>query len=973
MCLGIRPSDLGLRIFAGLLITALALLTASPPLRAGFVYESPGEFLSAGDFNGDGILDVLVVDKATGNVRVGYQGGSSNLTWSAPLTTSVEAPDALTVGHFLQTNEDAIAITSIELNRVHFVDLSNPSNAPAPLVMAPNGLGPNLLVGLAAPYGSVSNFDSLLVGSADNNPDLGSTLIELWALVASGLTAYQDSIAQESYLARGNSLQLGADVTTFAAALQRGSNDQFVAYAPSNHFGILLSRSNLPSGSDYVFGQFNSELLPRFIFYVPGQSNITIQSLVPTNGGFTFDAGVSVVLSEAVQQVYYVSQGTDGSALILFGDGVQGMTLPGGTPTLASVYRTGAGAAGNVFTGVVPLSGGNFALLDGPPGSPTSAHAQVVHFNGSTYTQLSSGNLPALTTRNTRANVWLFQTEPFVSNDPGFISSLNAPDWSSGATISGGAVSALAETDAGPSSGLQNPTNDNLGALPAGAAWAIPDQYRDSISLFTYSSPRAPEAVNVTISPPAGLYGGPIQISFTTLNGGDQVFYRVGAADNWHSFGAPFALTNDATVQYYGTNATSASRSRLLAASYQFGRAGAVTPLSPLDLAPGSTNPAPVFRTNQVILSDLGTVFYGRRSSNDVATIWAINLDGSGETYITTGARPRVSRDGQWLAFLREGNVFTNRGNLWVRNLSSGLETRLFVSNPNPPNTNTLMWCDWDLTETNLIFDYDNTFWRIGLDGSLSQFPLASSYNQGAPAINPVDGRVAFHSLYPGTSALYLAPPDLSSKQLLLYSPTGARWPAWSPDGGYLALADGYVSPSVDDGKDLWVAELSGGTVSNLFRITALANSTNGFPHGAVWSPAEDALVTAGVIGGTNGIWVIPLNGDCMCSDAPVVRLPTAPGDAIDFVGSIIAAPAPLTVVKPGLFIRLDPDAAVVYWSSEYRGFTLEATTDLTPPSTWSALPGPYSFDGYYFQYRVPLASLLNKQFFRLHFTGTPQ
>jgi hypothetical protein len=57
----------------------LALFLTAVAANAGFVYETPTEFLTSGDFNGDGIPDVLVLDKATGNARVGYQDGSSNL------------------------------------------------------------------------------------------------------------------------------------------------------------------------------------------------------------------------------------------------------------------------------------------------------------------------------------------------------------------------------------------------------------------------------------------------------------------------------------------------------------------------------------------------------------------------------------------------------------------------------------------------------------------------------------------------------------------------------------------------------------------------------------------------------------------------------------------------------------------------------------------------------------------------------
>src|SRR5207302_994097 len=183
----------------------------------------------------------------------------------------------------------------------------------------------------------------------------------------------------------------------------------------------------------------------------------------------------------------------------------------------------------------------------------------------------------------------------------------------------------------------------------------------DFISIFSYAATRPPEAVSVAIAPPPGMYGGPVQVSLTPSQPSEKVFYRFGTNANYANYAAPFAVTNDTLIQYYGSNKTSHLRSRLYTAAYSFGRAGSPPPLSPVDIAPGTTNPAPVFQTNKVILSDIGTIFYGRRGSNSVGSIWAINLDGSGETFITTGARPRVSRDGKWMAFLREGNPFNNQ------------------------------------------------------------------------------------------------------------------------------------------------------------------------------------------------------------------------------------------------------------------------------------------------------------------------
>ena len=81
--------------------------------NAAFVTETSAEFLTSGDFNGDGLSDALVLDKLTGNVRVGYQNTNGILAWSPARSTGADAVSALAVGRFAQTNSEAIAITSV--------------------------------------------------------------------------------------------------------------------------------------------------------------------------------------------------------------------------------------------------------------------------------------------------------------------------------------------------------------------------------------------------------------------------------------------------------------------------------------------------------------------------------------------------------------------------------------------------------------------------------------------------------------------------------------------------------------------------------------------------------------------------------------------------------------------------------------------------------------------------------------------
>jgi hypothetical protein len=948
----------------------LLLLGSVPAALASFVYETDTEFISSGDFNGDGLPDVLVLDKATGNARVGYQDNLGALNWSATLVTGVAQVTGCTVGHFLNGIREALAITASELNRVYLFDLSNSNSAAPPVVVIPPGLGPHALTGLAAPFSGVPlPFASLLVASSLN--DAPAERLDLLMLNDGGVTTHllQTSVSESGVFERLNELQLGAGTPSVAVGLVRGSNDTLRAWQYTNFVAsVAFSRSNLPPIGDYVFGAFNNETLPRFVFYVPGQSNLMIQPLEQTTNGLDFGAGFQVSFTQAVQRVFYSQLGGGGTLLIQFGDGMLGAAVGN---TLSNLYRFGPDTNGNVLTAAVPLGDGKFALLSAPAGGGGSAHAQVFQFNDGTYAATNSSDLPARTTLSTRANVWLFDAEPFVNYQPGFIASLNAGDWIAGLSGLPGALLARTESDRGLTSGLGNDATNNLGAVPAGAAYGLANQYHPAISVFSYSSPRRVEPVQVTIAPPPGSYPGPVSVSFSTLKPTDTTFYRAGASNAWRQFKAPFVLTNDTQVAYYGQTGSGSARSSLQFASYSFGS----LPLVPVvnlntNTNSGGTNTPPIGTTNTTgfQLSLSGTVFYGRNTAatyDTNGTIWAINLDGSGDQFITTGARPRVSHDGRYLAFLRDGNPSVTQGNAWVRDLLTGQETMLFT------NQDFVIGFDWDLTGTNLVFDFSCWLFRIGLSGPGSMLPLANpDCYDDAPVVNPSDGRLAFHNLNPlnpNIAGLYVTTPDTTAKQRLNLNAAGASWPAWSPDGQWLAFADGNNAATAftaDGGMNLYVVHPDG---TDLNRVTGFSDGINRFPHGALWSPAGDALVGAGTIFGTNGIWIIPLALDFTECEGMPRRLPTTPGAPIDFAGSIVVAPAaPQTVVGPGLFIRLEPDAAVVYWGAMFADFTLESTTDLSPTSTWTAISRPYAFDGYFYQYREPLAALQQQQFFRL-------
>ncbi len=751
----------------------------------------------------------------------------------------------------------------------------------------------------------------------------------------------------ESSLTSGSALKRNVGDVSLLAAIRRGSNDTFLAYTYTNTSGPVLSRSNLSPGTEYAFGRFHNETYARLLFYVPGQSNIIVQRLVNNAGVIGFGAAAVTTFTAAVDRVFFLDEGSNGVAIVRFGDGVvSGLRPPaGGDGPLQVTYGFGVGATGNP----VPIGPGKFALLTGGSNSVLSVQANVFTKNSTGYVQTSSSALPAATSSGTRANVWLFSAEPFVNAQPGFIASLSGGDWTTALPGLPGTVRVRAENDQGTASGLGNPVTNTFGAPPQGTAFGLANQYHPAISLFSYSAPRAADPSRVTISPTPGAYSAAIQVSLNKANPLDSAFYRINGAGDWTEYVAPFRVSNDVTVAYYGQT-TAGARGSILQAAYTIA-GGTLPPLLDTNNIPGNTNSPPGNTNgNPFQLSTAGTLFYGRQSGS-TGSVWAINLDGTGDQFVTTGTRPRVSPDGRWLAFTSEGSPFLSLGNLWVRDLTTGEERRLFT------NPNFVVLYDWLNDSSGLVFDFECTIQRINLAGVVTDFPMANDCFDDAAVVNPFDGRLAYHNLNAlPQRGLYQSDSSGTTRQRYSLALAGPAWPSWSPDGARLAMAD--VRPGTGIGQNLYTALADG---SGLSQITGFIDATNGFPFGALWAPEGDALIGAGSIRGQNGLWILPLNDTATACVGNPIRLPTTPGDLIDIAGSIRVGIAP-----PKLFIRHDPGEVVVFWDKNARGFVLEAAAELQPGAGWISINGPYTINGGFHEVRIPDANLSDAAFFRL-------
>src|SRR2546421_9863986 len=103
---------------------ATFLMAAAPSFvlaedhSASFVYETPQEFFATGDFDGDGRADAVIVDKATGKYRLGYQLTAGVFSWVDCRPSGIKGVSGFTVGRMLAAKRDAVAFTSPDADQI---------------------------------------------------------------------------------------------------------------------------------------------------------------------------------------------------------------------------------------------------------------------------------------------------------------------------------------------------------------------------------------------------------------------------------------------------------------------------------------------------------------------------------------------------------------------------------------------------------------------------------------------------------------------------------------------------------------------------------------------------------------------------------------------------------------------------------------------------------------------------------------
>ncbi len=472
-----------------------------PVRRYGF---TEGHLIRAGDFNGDGLLDLVLPAYATNRVLV---------LWGADL----EGPNVP-------------------------VDLFSPG--PGPAFVAPARIG-------RAPAEAV-----LAASTARANVQVRG-----WDAVArtpvTTAADYPEGFGQDGIFGFETAAYSRGGSDPVLGILRRDAGAEFVVLkivhrAPPPEYGPDNEITSWNSAGDHtrlISGHPAGENEAGwFLAYAPGAS---LLEFFPSNPGDSLVAD----LGSPVAQVWFLPE-VDDEVLVLFQNGqlAQYDFSPETGLTLAQAFSPPPGMG---FAGAAGGNGTLMALLSDVSGALT--RFQVFTKGPQGYELTNEGDWPVLPVTEGVVTVVLYTGDPFAMPAPFAFETFAAGEWTSDAAFDQGTVSAWVETFGGSAQGLGNPLLQLFqpAADPGPGGAARGNQWEPSSSLH-YLAPAATAdgIAAVAILPSPGSYPNTIAVTFQA--GEDvSVQYRVNNGP-WQSGLGPFLVTQDATVEYYGEHISGA-------------------------------------------------------------------------------------------------------------------------------------------------------------------------------------------------------------------------------------------------------------------------------------------------------------------------------------------------------------------------------------------------------------------------------
>ena len=297
--------------------TNLPTATRAP---AAFVYETEKEFLTTGDFDGDGKLDFAIVDKATGRVRLGYRVSDDYFSMPDWRAGGVSRLSGIAVGRLMDAKHDSLALVAMDATQISLFDASSRSVPTDPVDIPGTALGPSAVA--IVDVGGAGNVPRPDLYVASNlNPEPTPNRVTLFRNAGKTFTQISETPVPGSE-ARANRLALTTGGPEFVVTISSGEKgDRLQAQKlESGKLEEVLRVGDLPAGVDYVAGNFRGTALKDFIFYTSGESELRVSSVEEAGAGkFKAAAFRTLSLPRPIKQLVTVDGEKKSRLLAIFG------------------------------------------------------------------------------------------------------------------------------------------------------------------------------------------------------------------------------------------------------------------------------------------------------------------------------------------------------------------------------------------------------------------------------------------------------------------------------------------------------------------------------------------------------------------------------------------------------------------------------------------------------------------------------
>lgn len=529
---------------------------------AGFVYETDAELLTTADLDGDGREDAVIVDKASGTFRAGYQLSVGSFTWSQSRSLGATNITGLSAGMLTSTTRDAIAVATPFLNRVNVIDAVSPTAAIFPKAAYGNSSGH--LCPVALQIGATTVYEDLLVSSMLNG---GVNDYRVERIQSYGTSFSGGSLTGIGGVwLRGNHVEYDTGLNA-AVILDRGLYLRLYSLASGSLSHVASKTLSGITNPDYTVFHPSGTGYAHFALWSSGSSSLRHLALT---GSYAFSALVSYDLGSPIAEVFTVVGGGEDRLAVVFADGSAAIYDFDGVTAPVLLQSLGAPPSGSVYSAFLPTAAGSFLALTADEATGISDVGELFNYSGSMFSSAGSSALPAVIAGRVRGNVMVFENEPFISPLPRRLHLLNAGDWTDEVNLIGAApsdIQAVYETDQGLPDGLGNQTTVNIGAASPLAGYTLANQAHERFSVFSVNAAVGDQAAEAFISPEPGHYRSAVEVSFTNAVG-SPVYYRIQGETTWYTYSAPFVLFKDSTVLYFSSD--SGDKSIIKTAAYSF-------------------------------------------------------------------------------------------------------------------------------------------------------------------------------------------------------------------------------------------------------------------------------------------------------------------------------------------------------------------------------------------------------------------